>query len=156
RVPVLAGIMDTSTERCIEHGLAAREAGADALVVAATYYYRASQIEIIEHFRHIREVIGLPIMAYGIPIAVNVKLEGATLQQLYDEGVIIGLKDSSGVVDAFRQTLLRMRGTSFRAFTGSELIVDLCLRMGAHGSVPGVGNVFPAEFVRMYDLTQAG
>jgi 4-hydroxy-tetrahydrodipicolinate synthase len=156
RVPALAGVMDTSTQRCVEHGLAAREAGADALVVAATYYYRSSQTEIIEHFRRIREVVGLPIMAYDIPIAVNVKLEVATIQQLYDEGVIIGLKDSSGVVDAFRHTLLRMRGTDFRAFTGSELIVDLCLRMGAHGSVPGAGNVFPAEFVRMYDLTQAG
>jgi len=72
------------------------------------------------------------------------------------EGVIIGLKDSSGVMDALRHTLLRMHGTDFRIFTGSELLVDLCLRMGAHGGVPGVANVVPAEFVRLYDLTQAG
>src|SRR5258708_5862572 len=32
RVPVLVGVTDTSTERCIEYGLAAEKAGADALV----------------------------------------------------------------------------------------------------------------------------
>ncbi len=40
RVPVLIGVMDTSTERCIEQGLAAKAAGADALVVAAPFYFR--------------------------------------------------------------------------------------------------------------------
>src|SRR5919109_3058938 len=51
RVPVLVGILDTSTDRCIEHGLAARAAGADAVVLAPIYYYRASQPELLDHFR---------------------------------------------------------------------------------------------------------
>jgi 4-hydroxy-tetrahydrodipicolinate synthase len=46
--------------------------------------------------------------------------------------------------------------SGFRAFTGSELIVDASLRMGAAGSVPGLGNVFPAEYARIYDLARAG
>jgi len=156
RVPVLVGITDPSTERCIAYGLAAREAGADGLVVAAPYYFRTTQAEVIAHFRRIHERVGLPIMAYDIPVTVTIKLESATIQQLYNEGLIVGLKDSSGAVDALRNTLLHLRGTDFRAFTGSELIVDLCLRMGAHGSVPGVANVFPTEYVRLYEFTQAG
>ena len=156
RVPVLIGVMDTSTERVIEQGLAAKAAGADALVVAAPFYFRTTQAETIEHFRRIHTTVGLPIMAYDIPATVIIKLESATIRQLYEEGVIIGLKDSSGVVDAFRNTLLRLRDTGFRAFTGSELIVDLSIRIGAHGGVPGVANVFPAEFVQLYDLAAAG
>jgi 4-hydroxy-tetrahydrodipicolinate synthase len=27
--------------------------------------------------------------------------------------------------------------------------------MGAHGSVPGLGNILPAEYVRIYDLARA-
>jgi 4-hydroxy-tetrahydrodipicolinate synthase len=123
--------------------------------VAAPYYFRTTQAEVVAHFRRIHERVGLPIMAYDIPATVTIKLESATIQQLYNEGVIIGLKDSSGAIDALRNTLVRLRGTDFRAFTGSELIVDLCLRMGAHGSVPGVANVFPSEYVRLFDLTQA-
>jgi len=156
RVPVLVGVMDTSTERVIEQGLAAKAAGADALVVAAPFYFRTTQAETIKHFRLVHAGVDLPIMAYDIPNTVVIKLESATIWQLYQEGVIVGLKDSSGVIDAFRSTLLHLRDTGFRAFTGSELIVDLSIRIGAHGGVPGVANVFPAEFVELYNLAVAG
>jgi 4-hydroxy-tetrahydrodipicolinate synthase len=156
RVPVIAGILDTSTARCVENGLAAKQAGADALVLAPIYYYRASQSELVEHFRAVKAAVDLPLLAYDVPTAVNVKLEFATVMQLAEEGVIAGLKDSSGATEAFRRVLIATRGTTFRAFTGSELIVDACLHMGAAGSVPGLGNVFPAEYVRVYDLARAG
>jgi 4-hydroxy-tetrahydrodipicolinate synthase len=156
RVPILAGVLDTSTARCVENGLAAKAAGADALVLAPIYYYRASQAELVEHFRAVRAAVGLPMLAYDVPSAVNVKLEFATVMQLAGEGTIAGLKDSSGATEAFRRVLIATRGGDFRAFTGSELIVDACLHMGAHGSVPGLGNVFPAEYVRVYDLARAG
>jgi 4-hydroxy-tetrahydrodipicolinate synthase len=156
RVPVIAGILDTSTARCVENGQAARAAGADAVVLAPIYYFRASQAELIDLFRVVKGAVGLPVLAYDVPTAVNVKLELATSKQLADEGVIDGLKDSSGATEAFRRVLLATRGSDFRVFTGSELIVDACLRMGAHGSVPGLGNVFPAEYVRLYELARDG
>jgi 4-hydroxy-tetrahydrodipicolinate synthase len=155
RVPVLAGILDTSTSRCIAQGLAAKAIGVDAVVLAPIYYYRASQPELIDHFEAVRAAVGLPIVAYDVPTAVNVKLEFATVKRLADEQIIVGLKDSSGATEAFRRVLLATRGSNFRAFTGSELIVDACLRMGAHGSVPGLGNVFPAEYVQIYNLARA-
>ena len=53
--------------------------------------------------------------------------------------------------------LIATRGIpGFRVFTGSELIIDACFRMGAAGSVPGLGNVFPAEYVQIYNLARAG
>jgi 4-hydroxy-tetrahydrodipicolinate synthase len=156
RVPVLVGILDTSTERCVEHGLAARAAGADALVLAPTFYYRVGQAELIDLYRAVRAAVDLPLIAYDVPATVNVKLETATIKQLAEEGVIAGLKDSSGATELFRRVLLATRGTSFRVFTGSELIVDACLRMGAHGSVPGLANIFPAEYVQIYNLSRDG
>jgi 4-hydroxy-tetrahydrodipicolinate synthase len=156
RVPVIAGIFDTSTARCIEHGLAAKAAGVDAVVLTATYYFQPGQPEIIDHFRAVRAAVGLPILAYDIPSAVNVKLEVDTLKTLAEAGTLIGVKDSSGNVDAFRELLMATRHVTFRAFTGSELLVDVCLQMGAHGSVPGLGNVFPAEYARLYELARAG
>ena len=156
RVPVLAGILDTSTARCVENGLAAQAAGADALVLSPPFYFRNSQAEIIDHFRAVKAAVGLPLLAYDVPAAVNVKLEFATVVRLAEEGVIAGLKDSSGATEAFRRVLIATRDISgFRAFTGSELIVDACLRMGAAGSVPGLGNVFPAEYVQIYDMARA-
>ena len=157
RVPVLAGILDTSTARCIENGLAAKAAGADAVVLATSYYFRNSQQEIVDHFRAVKAAVGLPLLAYDVPSAVNVKLEFATVVRLAEEGVIAGLKDSSGATEVFRRVLIATRGIpGFRVFTGSELIIDACFRMGAAGSVPGLGNVFPAEYVQIYHLARAG
>jgi 4-hydroxy-tetrahydrodipicolinate synthase len=156
RAPVIVGILDTSTARCIENGQVARAAGADAVVLAPVYYFRASQAELLDLFRAVKRAVDLPLLAYDVPSAVNVKLELSTIVQLVEEGVIAGLKDSSGATEAFRRVLLATRGSDFRVFTGSELIVDACLRMGAHGSVPGLGNIFPAEYVRLYDLARAG
>lgn len=156
RVPILAGILDTSTRRCIENGLVAKEAGADALVLASIYYFRPSQKEIVTHLRAVRAAVDLPILAYDIPGTVNVKLELSTLKTLAAEGTLAGVKDSSGVVDLFRQLVVETRDSDFRAFTGSELLVDTCLQMGAAGSVPGLANVFPAQYVALYDQAQAG
>ena len=42
----------------------------------------------------------------------------------------------------------------FRLFTGSELMVDTALMIGAHGCVPGLGNVDPAAYVALYDAAR--
>ncbi|HEY7036383.1 MAG TPA: dihydrodipicolinate synthase family protein [Thermomicrobiales bacterium] len=156
RVPVLAGVVDTSTARSLEQARRAREIGVDALVLTAPFYVRAAQNEIAEHFRRIRQAVDLPIVAYDIPSAVQVKLDRATVVQLAREGVIAGLKDSSGDDGNFRALVLETRELGgFRIFTGSELIVDLALQMGAHGSVPGLGNVDPAGYVRIFGAVRA-
>ncbi len=157
RVPVLAGVIDTSTDRVIEHARNAAGAGVDGLVVTAPFYIRPSQDEIIAHFRAVRAATELPILAYDIPSAVQTKLERQTVVRLAEEGVIEGVKDSSGDEANFRGLLMDTRHLpAFAVFTGSELLVDTALALGARGSVPGLGNVDPAGYVRLYEAAQRG
>lgn len=159
RVPVLAGAIDTTTARVIEQAQMAARAGVSALVVTPPFYARFNQAEVIEHFRQVKAAVGLPIMAYDIPVAVQIKLERATLIQMAQEGIIAGLKDSSGDEANFRGVLLernRLGLSKFSIFTGSELIIDAALLMGADGAVPGLGNVDPAGYVRVYQAGRAG
>lgn len=157
RVPIMAGTMDTATERVLEHAQAAKAAGVDALVVTAPFYIRPSQSEILEHFRIIKTEVGLPIMAYDIPSAVNTKLTRETVLTLFDEGTIIGLKDSSGDEGNFRGLIIaRKSRPNFNLFTGSELIIDGILLAGADGSVPGICNVDPHGFVKIYNAIKSG
>ncbi len=157
RVPVVAGIIDTTTARCIEHARVAQRSGADGMVLTAPFYTRTSQSEIIEHFRAVHAVVPLPILAYDIPVAVQAKLELTTLLQLASEGVIVGVKDSSGNESGFRALVLERRSLSgFSVFTGSELLVDTAIFMGASGSVPGLGNVDPEGYARLYRAARAG
>lgn len=155
RVPLLAGVIDPTTDRVIAHARDAQAAGVNGLAVTAPFYVRTSQTEIVGHFRAIRQAVPLPIMAYAIPVCVHVKLERPTLRQLRREGLIEGLKDSSGDDTNFRLLALECAGDpDFRLFTGSELMVDTALMVGAHGCVPGLGNVDPGGYVELYEAAR--
>lgn len=157
RVPIFAGVIDPTTDRVITHSKIARTAGADAIVVTAPFYTRTSQPEIIDHFRYIKDAVDIPIIAYDIPVCVHVKLERKTTVTLARDGVIAGLKDSSGDDGNLRYVLKDMAADAgFFGMTGSEIMVDTALSMGAHGVVPGIANVDPHGYVRLWNLVQAG
>ncbi|MEU0843747.1 dihydrodipicolinate synthase family protein [Streptomyces sp. NPDC005962] len=160
RVPVLAGAIDMATERVMDHARTAASLGADAIVATAPFYTRTHPVEIADHFRRVREGAGLPLFAYDIPASVHSKLTPRIVLPLAADGTLAGLKDSSGDDGGLRRLLVeaRRRGLldSFTVLTGSELAVDGALLAGAHGVVPGLGNVDPKGFVRLYEHARAG
>ncbi|GAA3818010.1 dihydrodipicolinate synthase family protein [Streptomyces phyllanthi] len=159
RLPVLAGAIDMTTPRVLDHVAAVTGAGADAVVATAPFYTRTHPAEIARHYRLIAERSPVPVVAYDIPVAVHTKLGADLVLDLAAEGVLAGLKDSSGDQAGFREVVTgaRTRGVSgFSVLTGSELLVDSALAMGADGAVPGLANVDPAGYVRLYDLCRAG
>lgn len=159
RVPVLVGCIDMTTLRVADHIRVAEQAGADGVVVTAPYYTRTHVLEVEEHFRLLHAMTPLPILAYDIPVAVHSKLDRSMVLRLAADGVIAGLKDSSGDDSGFRYLLQGKRDLgldSFAVFTGSELLVDSLLTVGADGAVPGLGNVDPAGYVEIYDCIRRG
>lgn len=165
RVPVLAGAIDTTTERVVEQARTAAALGADALVATAPFYTRTHPREIAGHFRRIRAAVDLPLFAYDIPMAVHSKLPAALVRELAQDGTLAGLKDSSGDEAGLRRLLVALGGRTgrstgpaphFSVLTGSELTVDAALLAGADGVVPGLGNVDPAGYVRLHDAARAG
>jgi 4-hydroxy-tetrahydrodipicolinate synthase len=157
RVPVLVGTIDPTTDRVINHSRIAKSAGADAVVVTAPFYARTNQSETIDHFRYIKDAVDLPVIAYDIPVCVGMKLERKTTVTLAREGAISGLKDSSGDDGNLRYVLADMQDdANFFGMTGSEIVVDSVLAMGAHGVVPGLANVDPHGYVKLWNLVQSG
>ncbi|MEW2167777.1 dihydrodipicolinate synthase family protein [Streptomyces sp. NPDC007084] len=160
RLPVLAGAIDMTTPRVLEHARAARAAGADAVVVTAPFYTRTHPAETARHYRLVAAGAGLPVLAYDLPASVHTKLSPELVLGLAAEGVLAGLKDSSGDLGSFRAVVTGARNlpgvSGFSVLTGSEVVVDAALALGAHGVVPGLGNVDPAGYVRLYELCAAG
>lgn len=157
RVPVLAGVIDPATDRVIGHARAAQAAGAAAVVVTAPFYTRTSPAETEDHFRYVRDAVDVPVVAYDIPVCVHAKLDRAMVSALARDGTIAGLKDSSGDDGNFRYVLRDLADRpDVSVMTGSEVVVDSLLAMGAHGVVPGLGNVDPAGYVRLWDAAQRG
>lgn len=161
RVPVVAGAIDMTTLRVNEHVKAAIEAGIDGIVITAPFYVRTHPEEIANHFRLVKQACGdVPLYAYDIPVAANgVKLETGLVLKLANEGVISGLKDSSGNDAGIRAVVLGAKKLGLKDFvvlTGSELTVDSALMAGADGVVPGIGNIDPAGYVKIFDLVAEG
>lgn len=157
KVPVFAGVIDPTTDRVIEHAKDAKAIGADAIVVTSPFYARTSQKEIADHFRYVRGAVDVPVVAYDIPVCVNYKLERPTTVALAREGTIAGVKDSSGDDGNFRYVRLDTADIpGFFMMTGSEILVDTALLLGADGVVPGLANVDPHGYVRLWNAAKAG
>lgn len=157
RVPLVVGANEQTTNRVIDEGRKMIELGADALVVTTPYYAISNGAEIEAHFRAIHAALQVDIFAYDVPVRTHVKISVATAVALAKDGVIAGVKDSSGDDVSFRQLLLATKDIEgFSVFTGHEVVVDGALLGGAHGVVPGLGNVDPAGYRRMFDAAIAG
>ncbi|MBE1606550.1 dihydrodipicolinate synthase family protein [Actinopolymorpha pittospori] len=160
-VPVLSGIIDASTYRARALLDQALQAGVDAVVACAPFYAGTHPAEIERHFRYLSERAGdTPLYAYDIPVRVNgTKLTSDSLVRLGQEGVLAGVKDSSGSDASLRRVLLDRADAGvpgFAVMTGSEISVDVALALGVDGVVPGLGNVDPAGYVRIFEAMTKG
>lgn len=160
RLPVLAGVIDMTTPRVLDQVSRAAAAGADAVVATAPFYAATHPAELARHFRLIAAGSPVPVIAYDIPAAVHTKLPSDLVLKLAAEGVLAGLKDSSGDLAGFREVVTGVRDRSdisgFSVLTGSELFVDAAMELGADGAVPGLANVDPHGYVRLDRLCRAG
>jgi 4-hydroxy-tetrahydrodipicolinate synthase len=155
RLPVLAGAIDMTTPRVIEHARTALAAGADAVVATAPFYTATHPAEIERHYRLLAGAVDAPVLAYDLPASVHTKLGADLVLGLAGDGVLAGLKDSSSDQGTLR-AVISARIPGFSVLTGSELLVDTALLMGADGVVPGLGNVDPHGYVRLVRHCAAG
>jgi len=106
RVPLIVGANEQTTQRVIEEGRRMIELGAQALVVTTPYYALFNAAEIEAHFRIIHAALDVDLFAYDVPVRTHVKLPLDVAIRLAKDGVIVGVKDSSGDDVSFRQLLL--------------------------------------------------
>jgi 4-hydroxy-tetrahydrodipicolinate synthase len=157
-VPVLVGAIDMTTARVVDHARRAVASGADAIVATSPFYAQVTHPdEIARHFRAVKAACGVPLVAYDIPIAVHSKLAPKVVAGLATEEVIDGLKDSSGDLRGLREVIVATHdATRFAILTGSEVLVDCAMLIGADGAVPGLANVDPHGYVALYSACCAG
>ena len=134
RVPVLTGIIDMETMRVVDQAKRATGYGVDALVATAPFYALGGPKEVERHFRAIREHTDLPLFAYDLPACVHTKLDPTMLVRLGEDGVLQGVKDSSGDDVSFRWLCLQNEdaGHPLQVLTGHEVVVDGAYLGGAY------------------------
>ena len=135
------------SRRCAEE---AAEAGAKAVMALPPNSYRADFNAVLEHFREINKA-GLPITAYNNPIDTKTDLIPETLAALYNEGLIVGVKEFTG--DVRRAYEISELAPGLDLMIGSDDVVLEVGLAGAVGWVAGYTNAFPKATVELYELS---
>src|SRR5437879_3140823 len=97
---LIAGTGAESTAETIERTKRAAELGYDAALVKTPYYYKpVYKPEVfLTHYRAVADASPIPVLLYSVPQFTGVSLETPEILALAEHPNIIGMKDSSGVI----------------------------------------------------------
>ena len=155
RAPVLVGITDTAFVESINLARAAANAGAQALVLAAPYYFPAGQPELLEYLQHIALELPLPLFLYNMPANTKLAFEPDTVRRAMEVPGIVGLKDSSGNMIYFHQLISLLPPPDWTLLIGPEELLAEAVLVGGHGGVCGGANICPKLYVDLYEAAAA-
>lgn len=144
----VAGISTSSTMAAIEMAKLIKGIGCDAILVAAPPYNRPTQEGLLEHFRAIAQAVRIPLIAYNIPGRSAVGFTAATLATLSREGLIAGIKESSGSIDLLAD-IIRAVSPICQVVSGDDSLLLAVLAYGGSGAISASANVLPREFVEL-------
>ena len=156
RVPVIAGVMDSSTKRVIENVKRFEDMGGQTAVVTPVFYARhATQDETVRHFEDISAATEADLMIYNIPMFTGQNLTADTVIRISQIDRVTGVKDTSGSLPAFIRLLNHFKGTDFRVLQGSTSLAVPSMLMGADGYVPSLAPLFPKAHIMVYEYGKA-
>lgn len=155
RVPVLAGITDTSFVESLEMARHSEATGVSAVVLAPPYYLPEAQPELLEYFNHLVPELPLPLFLYNMPALTKVAIEPDTVRRAMDHEKIVGLKDSSGQMIYFHRLVgLLSHRPDWALLVGPEELLADAVMAGGHGGICGGANLFPELYVALYEAAR--
>ncbi len=151
RLPVIVGVTDTSFSETLALACHAADAGASALVLAAPYYFAASQRELVSYVQHLVAESPLPIFLYNAPTNTHHVLAVDTVRKLSELPKILGLKDSGANMMYFHKMVWAFRDRpDFTLLVGPEELTAEAVLLGGHGGMCGGSNIDPKPYVDLY------
>jgi 4-hydroxy-2-oxoglutarate aldolase len=154
---VIAGTGAESTVETIARTKRAAALGYKLALVKTPYYYKpAYKPEVyLRHYRSVADASPIPILLYSVPIFTGVSLETPEILALAQHPNIVGIKDSSGVI----QRVVEVAGGApkdFRVLTGGAAVIYPALCAGARGAILALASALPEKCAEVYHLWSAG
>ena len=154
---LIAGTGAEGTAETIDRTKRAAELGYHVALVKTPYYYKPMyKPEVfIAHYRRVADASPIPVMLYSVPQFTGVALEAPEVGALAQHPNIIGLKESSGVVQRAADILAAVPA-SFQLLVGSASMMFPSIVLGAVGSILALASALPEQCVALCAAARNG
>lgn len=152
---LIAQIGKESTRATRAAARRAEAGGANALLCLPPRYFSYDQQAIAAYYRSVAGATDLPLLAYNIPVRSKVEVEADLIIELAAEGVLAGIKDSSGDL-GFQSKLRSETDSGFSVLNGSAPTTLSSFRDGAVGVILAVADAAPETALRLIQAHSEG
>lgn len=148
RLPLIVGVSSMRTDDAVKYANAARELGADAILLGSPPYAEPTERENAMHALAVDRAAGLPIMLYNYPHRMAVNMGEEFLSLVSRSPNFVAIKESSGSME--RVHLLAREFPHIQISCGSDHQVLEYFAWGARSWVCAAANCLPKECVALY------
>lgn len=152
---LIAGTNAPSTAGVIANTLKAKALGYDAVLLAVPFYTKPTQAEIVRHFKAVIAATDMNIVLYSYPGKDGVEIGYEALDALADEPRIIGIKESSGVMQRAIGIATRYAGRVQLVSGSDDIALDFML-WGADSWICGPANCMAKPVCEMDRAFRSG
>lgn len=136
---LIAGTNAPSTAGVIASSRRARDIGYDTVLLAVPFYTKPTQAEIIRHFEAVLAAADVNVVLYSYPGKDGVEIGYEALDALADHPRVIGIKESSGVMQRAIGIATRYAGRLQLVSGSDDIALDFML-WGADSWICGPAN----------------
>ncbi|RUL97985.1 dihydrodipicolinate synthase family protein [Rhizobium chutanense] len=149
RLPLIIGTGATRTEDSVEYAKAAKEIGADAILVSSPPYALPTERENAVHALTVDRAANLPIMLYNYPARMGVVMGEEYFSRVGKSKNVVAIKESSG--DMGNLHLLARKFPHISLSCGWDDQALEFFAWGAKSWVCAGSNFLPREHVALYE-----
>jgi dihydrodipicolinate synthase/N-acetylneuraminate lyase len=152
-IPLVCGIISNSTSDAINKATAARNAGADVLMVTPTHYHGTDAAGNISYYNDISDAVQLPVIIYNVidrnPISPELMLKLCQIEQ------VIGIKQSVGGLHAINAMIAKCGGLT-KIYGAQDDLLFCSYLLGVDGAISAILTLFPELCVRQWNAIKSG
>ncbi|MFA5237358.1 MAG: 4-hydroxy-tetrahydrodipicolinate synthase [Methanoregula sp.] len=155
KVPVLAGTGSNNTAEAVILTKAAKDTGADGVLVISPYYNKPNRAGLVKHYTKLAD-LDIPVIIYNVPGRTGQNLEPDLIAELAQHPNIVGIKEASGNVGQVSRIIELTQDEDFAVISGDDNLTLPIMALGGAGVISVAANVDPKRMVAMCEAAGKG
>jgi len=155
RIPVVAGSGSNNTAEAVRLTKAAKDIGADGVLVISPYYNKPNRSGLIKHYTKLAD-LDIPVVMYNVPGRTGQNLEPDLVAELARHPNIVAIKEASGNIGQISRIIEETQDDDFVVISGDDNITLPIMALGGAGVISVAANVDPKRMVALYEAMKHG